>query len=237
MPRVQLEDGRIIEFDREPSPQDVEEAVASLGGSPISPMGGGMGGLNLAGVTLNSKGGMTTRLAPQKITQQQKDIGTLDVKRQVYSKDLENFFAIDDVLQKARGKGLGRIGAGGKMTWEGFKQDSSLGRAVATHDATRKRLRVQLVRAAGDVGNINIVEQKAAEMMIPTQWDDAGTAELKRSYLQEIGRAINDKDGNAVKSTLSKFMGSQVFQSAKDKYNTLRSQGKSAAEAKKLLGL
>jgi len=35
MPRVQLEDGRIIEFDREPSPQDVEEAVANLGGSQV----------------------------------------------------------------------------------------------------------------------------------------------------------------------------------------------------------
>jgi hypothetical protein len=170
-------------------------------------------------------------------TQMQKDIGTLDVKRQVYTKDLDNFLAIDDVLQDARGKGLGRISAGGKMTWEGFKQDSPLGRAVATHDATRKRLRVQLVRAAGDVGNINIVEQKAAEMMIPTQWDDAKTAELKRSYLKEIGRAINDKDGNAVKETLSGFMGSKVFLSAKEKYNTLRAKGKSPAEAKKLLGL
>jgi hypothetical protein len=173
----------------------------------------------------------------QVTTQQAKDVGVLDVKRKTYTKDLESFFAVDDVLQEARGKGLGRITAGGKMTWEGFKQDTPLGKAVAVHDAARKRLRVQLVRAAGDVGNINIVEQKAAEMLIPTQWDDAGTAELKRSYLTQIGKAINDNDGNAVKTVLGSFMGTPVFSDAKVKYNELRAKGKSSAEAKKLLGL
>jgi hypothetical protein len=156
-------------------------------------------------------------------TQQQKDIGVLDVKRKTYTKDLESFFAVDDVLQEARGKGLGRIEAGGKMVWEGFKQDSTLGRAVAVHDAARKRLRVQLVRAAGDVGNINIVEQKAAEMLIPTQWDDAQTAELKRAYLLQIGKAIGDNDGNAVKETLSSFMGTPVYQS---NLETIKAGGK-----------
>ena len=146
-------------------------------------------------------------------TQQAKDIGVIDVKRKIYSKDLESFFAVDDILQQVRGNGLDRLFAGGKIAWEGFKQDSPLGRAAATHDAVRKRLRVQLVRAAGDVGNINIVEQKAAEMMIPTGWDDKGTADLKRAYLKEIGTAIESKDGNAVKEVIANWMATPAYQS------------------------
>jgi hypothetical protein len=74
-------------------------------------------------------------------------------------------------------------------------------------------------------------------MMIPTQWDAADTATLKRAYLQQIGQAINSGDGNAVKEVLASFMGTPVFQSARDQYNKLRSQGKNTEEAKKLLGL
>lgn len=215
MPIVEYDDGLKIEFDTTPSPQDIEEAYNQAKGiksqSPMPQMVG-VGGMTPAGMTIKTPMG-SIRMAPPKPTQQQKDIGVQDVKRQVYSKDLENFFAIDNLLQEARGSGFGRIGAGGKMVWEGIKQDSTLGRAVATHDAARKRLRVQLVRAAGDVGNINIVEQKAAEMLIPTQWDDAGTAELKRAYLTQIGKAINDNDGNAVKDVIGKWMGSDIYKS------------------------
>jgi hypothetical protein len=155
--------------------------------------------------------------------QKQKDIEVQNVKREIYSKDLTTFFAVDDVLQQARGQGLGRLTAGGKMTWAGIKQDTPLGQAVASHEAARKRLRVQLVRAAGDVGNINIVEQKAAEMMIPTQWDAADTATLKRAYLQQIGQAINSNNGNAVKDVIGRFMGTPVWRS---NLVTIKHQGK-----------
>jgi hypothetical protein len=138
--------------------------------------------------------------------QKQKDVATADTKRAIYKEDLDTFLSIDNVLHEARGKGLGRFDAGLGMKWEGIKQDSNLGRAVATHDAARKRLRVQLVRAAGDVGNINIVEQKAAEQMIPTEFDDYETAELKRAYLKDIGSAINSGDGKEVKSIVNKWM-------------------------------
>jgi hypothetical protein len=50
-------------------------------------------------------------------------------------------------------------------------------------------------------------------MLIPTQWDDAGTAELKRAYLTQIGKAINDNDGNAVKDVIGKWMGSDIYKS------------------------
>lgn len=142
----------------------------------------------------------------------QSDIAEANTKRETYTKDLESFFAVDDVLQDARGKGLGRFDAGIGMVWDGIKQDSPLGRAVAAHDAARKRLRVQLVRAAGDVGNINVVEQKAAEQMLPTLWDDAQTAELKRAYLKDIGKAINSGDGSEVKRVINGFMKKNIQQ-------------------------
>ena len=129
----------------------------------------------------------------------------INIKKQAFSEDLENFLLVDDILQEARGTGLGRFDAGVGMVWEGIKQNSPVGRAVATHDPARKRLRVQLVRAAGDVGNINIVEQKAAEQMIPTQWDDYGVAALKRAYLKDMGRAIGDKSETNVKRIIKEF--------------------------------
>ncbi len=223
------------EYNNLPPPQQMVAQKEFFGGLPT------MGGTGLSGGSSLKPIGISRSGAPiydpielakakrnmesqsQITTQQAKDVGVLDVKRKTYTKDLESFFAVDDVLQDARGKGLGRLEAGGKMVWEGFKQDSPLGRAVAVHDAARKRLRVQLVRAAGDVGNINIVEQKAAEMLIPTQWDDAQTAELKRSYLTQIGKAINDNDGNAVKDTLASFMGTPVYQG---NLETIKSGGK-----------
>jgi len=188
----------------------------------------GKGDMVLEGMTGKSPRFVSMSAEKQKAqigveTQKQKDIEVQNVKREIYQKDLSNFFAVDDVLQQARGQGLGRLTAGGKMTWEGFTQKSPLGQAVASHEAARKRLRVQLVRAAGDVGNINIVEQKAAEMMIPTQWDAADTATLKRAYLQELGRAINNNDGNALKDVIVKFMGTPIW---KSELVTIKHQGK-----------
>jgi hypothetical protein len=135
----------------------------------------------------------------------------LDVKKAQLRDDLKSFFSIDDVLQQNRGEGLGRLKSGFNMKVAGFKQDSTLGRAVASHEAARKRLRVQLVRAAGDVGNINIVEQQAAEMMVPREFDDAGTAEIKRAYLKQIAQAIDGGDPNAVKEIINRFMQEDVY--------------------------
>jgi len=76
------------------------------------------------------------------------------------------------------------------------------GTAARVHDAVVKRLRVQLVRAAGDVGNINIVEQQAAEKLIPGFYDSASAAMTKRAYLQDIAKAINDNSPSEVKRVL-----------------------------------
>ena len=146
-------------------------------------------------------------------TQANKNRAEMNEKRRQYRQDLGSFMAVDDVLHQSRGEGTERFGAGMKMYIEGVKQDSTLGRAVAMHDAAKKRLRVQLVRSAGDVGNLNIVEQAAAELLIPGKFDDYGTAELKRAYLKDVGRAIEDEDGGAVKELISRWMQEDAYKS------------------------
>lgn len=144
----------------------------------------------------------------------------MNVKRAAYKKDLDNFLAIDDILHQARGEGAGRFGAGFGMSLKGVTQKSKLGQAVGAYDAVSKRLRVQLVRAAGDVGNINIVEQQAAEKLIPSKFDSKQTAEIKRSYLKEISKAIDNQDPSLVKVTLDK-LGVDYTENIKKSYSNL----------------
>jgi hypothetical protein len=155
-------------------------------------------------------------------TQASKDRATINEKRRQYRQDLSSFMAVDDVLHQARGEGTERFGAGMKMFIEGIKQDSTLGRATAMHDAARKKLRVQLVRSAGDVGNLNIAEQAAAELLVPGKFDDYGTAELKRAYLQDVGRAVDEEDAGKVKELISKWMQEDSF---KNEMTTIKFKG------------
>ena len=129
----------------------------------------------------------------------------INVKREQYKNDLNNFLAIDDVLHQSRGEGFGRFKAGSEMVLKGIGQKGKLGQAVGAYDAVSKRLRVQLVRAAGDVGNINIVEQEAAEKLIPSKFDSKQTADIKRAYLIEISKAIDSGEESLVKQTLDKI--------------------------------
>lgn len=124
--------------------------------------------------------------------------------------ELDSFFALDDVIQKERGTGLGRLAAGGMLKAKGFIQGDPTGRAVAAHDAASKRLRVKLVRAAGDVGNLNIVEQEAAEKIIPLPFDDAQTARIKRAFLESMVEGIDSNDSNLVKRTVQQFMSTNL---------------------------
>ena len=133
-----------------------------------------------------------------------------NIKREVFNKDLASFLALDDQLK--RGTGFAdRMIKGIITTGKKIDQSTAEGFAAATHGAAVKRLRVQLVRAAGDVGNINIVEQDAAEQIIPNTFDAEGTAKVKRAYLNQIGKAINDNSPDSVKQVLSNFMNEEIY--------------------------
>ncbi len=144
-----------------------------------------------------------------------------NIKKKDLAQELENFFLVDDQIARGTGfvdriqKGLSTVGASlDQSTVEGF--------AAATHEGAVKRLRVKLVRAAGDVGNLNIVEQEAAEKIVPSKFDSAGTAELKRAFLREAAKAIKSIDDvtereSEIKKVLNKFAKSEAFKGPKGK--------------------
>jgi len=143
-----------------------------------------------------------------------KKLAETNFKREVFRQDLESFQEIDNQLKRGTGF-FDRIQSGLKSKVAALDQSTATGFAVATHQAARKRLRVQLVRAAGDVGNINIVEQKAAEEMIPREFDSEGTAKLKNAFLNQLSKAINDNSENDVKRVLAEFMKTESFRGPK----------------------
>lgn len=180
-----------------------------------------------------------------------------DVKKEQLKKDLESFFAVDDLIDRAKGGFLETRGAGLTSQYRAIAQPVTKegkpdikGTAARVHDAAVKRLRVQLVRAAGDVGNINIVEQEAAEKLIPSFYDSESAAELKRAYLTEISSAINSDNPNAVKAVLDKagigyieIGGTTIPQSPNQSTNEreqakqiLLKKGYSEQEAEQMLG-
>ena len=143
----------------------------------------------------------------------------LNIKRKELNKTLEEFFLVDDMIDRAEGGFLPTTIAGLKTTARQYGQKGPKGFAARAHNALVKRLRVQLVRAAGDVGNLNIVEQQAAELLIPVKWDAKGTADLKRAFLRSVTEAINDGQESKVKMLINKWMETKEYQEEIDKEN------------------
>ena len=179
-------------------------------GSQVRPRlkGANIGGFNIEFPQTEAERQAELKQEGEKI--KTKGIATLDVKKEQLKKDLESFLAVDSKIDRAKGGFLATRGAGLRSQWRAIAQpiDPETGKpdikgtAARAHDAARKRLRVQLVRAAGDVGNINIVEQEAAEQLIPAFYDSVDTARLKNAYLQQVTQAIDNNDANAVKAIL-----------------------------------
>jgi len=175
----------------------------------------------------------TTKENPAYTQQQKKEtkIMEFDVKKEQLRKDLDSFFAIDDKIDRAQGGLLATRGAGIRSQYRAMAQpiDPQTGKptvegiAARVHDAAAKRLRVQLVRAAGDVGAINIVEQEAAEKLIPGFYDSDASAKVKRAYLQQLTKAIEDNSPDEVKKTLDN-MGINYLDLGKDTTQTGKNQ-------------
>lgn len=124
--------------------------------------------------------------------QERREKRKIQQKLQTATKDINDFLTLDE--QIPRGKGIERFTTGLSSLAEGIKQEGSVGKAVAAHQALSKRLRVSLVRAAGDVGNINIVEQEAAEKIIPGIFDSDEVVEVKRTFLKQLSKATENRD-------------------------------------------
>ena len=146
--------------------------------------------------------GLPQRVAEESAMVKAKKQAELEQKRDDLGNDLQNFLQVDFSIP--RGKGAERFGEGVTTKIEGLTRETPRGRAAGMHDAASKRLRVQLVRAAGDVGNINIVEQEAAEKIIPSIWDDEETADIKRAYLLDILEGVETRNKNRVRKALER---------------------------------
>lgn len=153
------------------------------------------------------------RLAPGVVqTQVDKDTAQANLKRKVLRKDLAEFTELDSLIDRSEGGFFDRMVKGGKTKLSSLDQGTIEGAAASAHDSVRKRLRVTLVRAAGDVGNINVVEQKAAEQLIPGPFDSQKTAEIKNALLKDYSRAIDDGSETEVRRVIQKYMNTGAYE-------------------------
>lgn len=128
-----------------------------------------------------------------------------DVKKEGARKEIDNYFAIDDLIQSSRGTGLDRIEKGLNLKVEGFKQETPVGRAQAQLSTARKNLRVTIARIK-DVGNLSATEQQAADNLIPTDFDSQEVRNLKKAYLEDISSAADSGDLQSVKDVLNRWL-------------------------------
>lgn len=132
------------------------------------------------------------------------------LKQQSLKKELNSFFTIDKQIPRAAGGFVPTRMAGLKSQWQGISQpiDLKTGKvtseaiAARQHEGARKRLRLKLVKDAGDVGNISIVEQEMQEKLIPNFYDAKSVAESKRQYLLALTEAINTEEPDKIKTVL-----------------------------------
>ena len=131
------------------------------------------------------------------------------IKKEALKKDLDTYFAIGDELPTA--DGLNRFLNAADLKIKGITQDEAIGSVVADLQAINKRLRVTLVRAAGDVGNLNIVEQEAAEKLLFNLSDSTSLRTIKKAVLKDLTRAVNDGSTSDVRKLMKKWKKSGAF--------------------------
>lgn len=126
------------------------------------------------------------------------------IKQKEFSKELNNYFAVGDLLPTS--EGLSRFQKGFELFGKGFLQSDVVGAAAADLNKINKRLRVKLVRNAGDVGNLNVVEQKAAEQLLYNLNDSTKLRELKKAYLQDLEGSVANEDQTRVKQLITSWI-------------------------------
>ena len=143
-----------------------------------------------------------------------------DVKVASVRKDLDSYFALDEVVQGMRATGGldDRIVSGLKIKARGFNQKSPEGKAIAARSRVVKNLRTAVARLR-DVGNLSRSEQEAAEFLFPSDFDTQGTAQIKNAFLKDLTSAIDRNDATGVQQILQTWQISPEFQEAKENFN------------------
>lgn len=133
----------------------------------------------------------------------------LNIRQEEFSGSLENYLTIGDLLPTE--EGLSRFKKGFELFGKSIGQSDVVGAAAADLQKINKQLRVKLVRQAGDVGNLNIVEQLAAEQLLFNLSDSTQLRALKRAYLVDLNRNTIDKSPSQVKQLISKWVNEPSF--------------------------
>ena len=141
-------------------------------------------------------------------------MGETSFAKEQLSDILDNiYFPVGDALPTA--EGMGRFKNAASLAIQGFTGKGEMGALVQELDGLNNRLRVTLVRAAGDVGNINIMEQLAQQKLAFRLDDTPQFRELKKAVLKDLSSAYGAKESGKAKEVIKKFMNNPQF---KEKY-------------------
>lgn len=102
------------------------------------------------------------------------------------------------------------------------EQGDPLASASATYEGARKNLRVAVARIK-DVGNLSETEQKAAEMLVPSDMDSPEVYETKVAYLEALAGASSPDD---IKMIINSFSGGQLLPNNEPEVASLPTKGK-----------
>lgn len=142
--------------------------------------------------------------------------GKVEGKREAVAPLLENYFALDAVVNPYRSQegGLGdRLEKGIKLKAMQLDQSTMVGSVASVRNNSVKNLRVAVARIQ-DVGNLSKTEQEAAEILFPSDFDSQMTANLKNAYLRDLTNAVDSEDETAVRKLLNDWMSSDGYKEA-----------------------
>jgi hypothetical protein len=157
-------------------------------------------------------------------------IGKQEIATQELNSALNAYFVVGENLPT--GEGLERFTVGIDNIIQSVEQKTPAGIATARIDALNKWLRVKLVRKAGDVGNLNIVEQLAAEQMLFSKFDSTQMRGLKKELLTIVAEGVNKKNPDQVREAINKWMSSSSYEKVIPSFNSEEEVIKAAKDGK-----
>lgn len=178
------------------------------GGSPAapgSPNGNGfmLGDMNIGGMNFINP---AADQAKASATATGTDLAKRNTAHQQFTRDFEDFKALNEQIPRTRGGIVSRAGQGISTAYQGWDQGSQQGAIIASYNAATERLKATLARQV-DVGNLSQTEQEAARKMIPSKYDSSKTNDIKMAFITDMNRAIGSNEPSQLKAIISKYSG------------------------------
>lgn len=152
-------------------------------------------------------------------------LGKQEVATDELNQALNVYFEVAN--NQPTGEGLERFTVGMENMIQGIEQKSPAGLATANMNRLNKWLRVKLVRKAGDVGNLNIVEQLAAEQLLFNNFDSTQMRGLKKTFLTAIAEGTNANNPQKIKDAVNQWMKSPGYEKVTPTFKSVEEVRKS----------